>query len=451
MVKKAPNVAVCFPPKLHPPSGHSPLFDPNRYKVFYGGRAAGKSHAVANALVAMGTQKSLRILCAREFQSSINQSVWQLLCDKIEAQQLQDFYTIEKNMIRGKNGTQFTFQGIRQNISSIKSYEGVDICWVEEAANVSDHSWSILIPTIRRKKDSEVWVTMNPEFEADSSFQRWIVHPPAGTTVVHVNYYDNPFLGPDLKIEIEELKVQDFESYLHIYEGHCRKYQDGAIYKTELREADEAGRIGVVEHNPQYGVEAFWDIGIQDATSIWFAQRVGQDYHIIDYIEDTGHPVLYYLGMINGEKKRFPYPIDRHWLPHDSTAREKGTGVSIEDLIRNRGYRVSVVPKLRVADGINAVRSMFPLFKFNKLKCSAGLMALRNYAYDTKGDRNTDGSFKEGATFHNEPKHDRWSHAADALRYMAIALKPPKPKWEPKYNGWAKWQQGNANTGWMDI
>lgn len=453
MTKKNPDVIVKFPVKMHDATKPevSPLFSPARYKIFYGGRAAGKSHGVANALIAMGTQKPLRILCAREFQASILQSCWQLLCDTIERQQLQSFYDIEQKAIRGKNGTQITFQGIRQNIASIKSFEGTDICWVEEAANVSDYSWSVLIPTIRRKAGSEVWVTFNPEFEHDSTFQRFVVHPPAGSTVVKLDYFDNPFLEPDLMLEIEELKLSSFESYLHVYEGQCRKYLDGAIYKSELREADENDRITSVPYVPQCGVETFWDIGIGDATSIWVAQRVGQEYHLIDYIEENGKSLSYFLMILN-DHKRFPFPIDRIWLPHDATAREKGSGLSYEEQVRNKGYRVSIVPKLKINDGINAVRTILPLCYFDKLKCSEGLTALRNYTYDTKGERNPDGSFRDGQTFHNEPKHDKWSHAADALRYMAIALKPPKPPRAPPSNAgaWARFNT-EACTAWMDI
>lgn len=453
MTKKAPNVLVEFPKKLHDAENpdFSPLFTPARYKIFVGGRASGKSWGIANALITMGTQKSMRILCAREFQSSMKMSVWQLLCDTIERQRLENFYEIEQTIIRGKNGTQFTFAGIRQNISSIKSFEGTDICWVEEAANVSDHSWSVLIPTIRRKAGSEIWISFNPEFEQDSTYQRFVVNPPPGSTVVKINFYDNPFLQDDLKMEIEELKASDYDSYRNIYEGECRRYMDGAIYKNELRDADEKEHITDVAYAPECGVETFWDIGIQDHTAIWVAQRVGHEYHLIDYIEESGKPQSYFLMLLN-DHKRFPFPIDRMWFPHDAQARERGSGLSYEELARNRGYKVSIAPRFKVNEGINAVRTMFPLMWFDKLKCSEGLLALRNYCYDTKGDRNNDGTFKEGATFHNEPKHDRWSHAADALRYMAVSLRPPKPKFEPKYsaNAWSRFN-GEAATSWMNI
>lgn len=441
MPKQAPNVEVRFPPKLHPETGDSLLFAPARYRVFYGGRGGGKSHAVANSLIVRATQKPLRILCAREFQSSINQSVWQLLCDCIERQKLQGFFTIERDKIKGANGSQFSFQGIRQNISSIKSFEGTDVCWVEEAANVTDHSWSILIPTIRRKAGSEIIVTFNPEYEDDATYQRFVVHPPAGATIAKINWYENPFLGPDLKVEIEELRLSDPDSYRHVYEGECRKYLDGAVYKNELRQAYEDDRIDTVPYAPQCSVETFWDIGIQDATAIWVAQRVGQEYHLIDYLEDSGKPVTWFLMQLN-DKKRFPFVIDKIWLPHDATAREKGSGVSIEELIRNKGYRVGVVPKLQISDGINAVREMFPLMWFDKLKCSAGLVALRSYAYEIR---------KDGFTFHNEPAHSKYSHAADALRYMAVALKPPKVRADLKYTkAWDRFTN-SAGTSWMNI
>jgi phage terminase large subunit len=140
------------------------LFHPQRYKVLYGGRGGAKSWGIARALLIQGTQRPLRILCARETQRSIGDSVHKLLSDQIEALGLGAFYAVQKSTILGANGTEFIFAGIRQNVSNIKSYEACDICWVEEAQTVSKSSWDVLIPTIR-KTDSEIWVSFNPDLE----------------------------------------------------------------------------------------------------------------------------------------------------------------------------------------------------------------------------------------------------------------------------------------------
>ena len=153
-----------FPVKLQP------LFKPSRYKVLYGGRGGAKSWGVARALLILGAQKPLRVLCAREFQSSMKDSVHKLLCDQIESLGLLGFYEITQNSIRGQNGTEFSFIGLKNNPTNVKSYERVNVCWVEEAQSVSRLSWNILIPTIRAE-GSEIWVTFNPELETDETYQ----------------------------------------------------------------------------------------------------------------------------------------------------------------------------------------------------------------------------------------------------------------------------------------
>jgi phage terminase large subunit len=121
----------------------------------------------------------LRVLCAREFQSSIRDSVHKLLCDQIKDLGLDSFYRIEQSAIFGMNGTEFSFEGIRHNVNKIKSYEGVDIAWVEEAQTTSKSSWETLIPTIR-KEGSEIWVTFNPELDTDETYKRFVLKPPPG-------------------------------------------------------------------------------------------------------------------------------------------------------------------------------------------------------------------------------------------------------------------------------
>jgi len=164
-----------------------PLFQPKRYKVIHGGRGSAKSWSVARALVSIGATKPIRVLCARETQKSIQESVHRLLKDQIESLGLDQFYTIQENKILGTNGTEFTFAGIRQQgVANLKSYEGTDICWVEEAQVVTKKSWDVLIPTIR-KPGSEIWVTFNPELDTDETFSRFVIRPPEDSIVIEMN------------------------------------------------------------------------------------------------------------------------------------------------------------------------------------------------------------------------------------------------------------------------
>jgi len=149
------------------------LFHASRYKIIYGGRGSGKSWSVARTLLLRGTQKCLRILCGREFQNSIADSVHRLLADQIELLQLSGFYTVGKSSIVGANGTEFRFAGIRHNISKLKSFDVFDIVWIEEGQTVSKNSFDVLIPTIR-KAGSEIWSAYHLE---TSLFRTYISAP----------------------------------------------------------------------------------------------------------------------------------------------------------------------------------------------------------------------------------------------------------------------------------
>jgi phage terminase large subunit len=182
----AENLDVHFPEKLQF------LFAPKRYKVAHGGRGSGKSYNFAQALILLAAQKPMRVLCTREIQKSIKQSVHLLLSDQIQRLGLGAFFTVLETEIRGMNGSLFMFAGLAQHtVESIKSIEGCDIVWVEEAQTVSKKSWDILIPTIR-KDDSEIWVSFNPDLDTDDTYTRFVLNPAPSATVVEMNFGDNP-------------------------------------------------------------------------------------------------------------------------------------------------------------------------------------------------------------------------------------------------------------------
>ena len=384
------------------------LFQPRRYKILYGGRGGGRSWACARALLLLGTQKAIRVLCARELQNSIADSVHRLLADQISGLGLDHFYEVQNARILGVNGTQFSFEGIKNNITKIKSYEGIDYCWVEEAHKVSRNSWSILIPTIR-KEESEVWMTFNPELETDYTYTRFVKDAdPSQMLVIKTTWRDNPFFPDVLMKEMEAEKARDYDSYLNIWEGFCRQVLEGAVYAKELRKAQEEGRIGRVPWLPESPVSVFFDLGRADATSIWFAQRVAMQYRIINYYSATGEHIAHFIRYL----QRLEYTYDRIWLPHDAYAKQLGTKRSIQEQVREHGFKTERVTKLSLTDGINAARLIFPNCWFDEDKCEEGIQALRHYRY-----RIIDGQYS------NEPLHDWSSDAADAFRYLAICFR----------------------------
>lgn len=393
-----------FAPKL------KGLWEPRRYKVLWGGRGAGRSWGVARALLLMGTQRQIRVLCAREFQNSIAESVHMLLSQQIAAFNLGGFYEVQRDRILGQNGTSFAFEGIKNNANRIKSYEGIDVCWVEEANKVTKASWNILIPTIR-KPASEIWITFNPELEKDYTYQRFVLEPSEDSLVVKMDWRDNPWFPAVLRAEMEDLKLRDFDAYLNVWEGHCVQQLEGAVYAQELRRLTENGQICRVPWDKSVPVDTFWDLGRSDRTCIWFVQRVGMEYRVLDYYESRGEDITHYLAECQSRR----YVYGTFWLPHDAKAKTLGTKRSIQETVHAAGWRVRIVPRLSLADGMNAVRLVLPGCYFDEAKTADGLFRLRHYAYKI-----TNGVWS------NEPKHDENSDGADAFRYFAVAMKGPE-------------------------
>lgn len=198
------------------------LFEPARYKILHGGRGSAKSWGAARALLILAAQRKLRILCAREFQASIQDSVHKLLSEQIPMLGLAGHYQVQQASIRARSGSEFIFSGIRSNVTKIKSMEGIDIAWVEEAEKVSEASWKVLIPTVR-KPGSEIWVTFNPDLETDPTYRRFVTAPPPGAQVVAMNWQDNPWFPAELARELEYDYGIDPEAADHVWGGATRK------------------------------------------------------------------------------------------------------------------------------------------------------------------------------------------------------------------------------------
>jgi phage terminase large subunit len=405
----ANEIKIEFPEKL------AGLFDPHPYKVLYGGRDGVKSWSVAQALLILGTKSPLRILCARETMDSIRESVHQLLTDQIVRLGLEKFYTPLQSEIRGANGTEFVFAGLRkQTVSSIKSYEAIDICWIEEAAVVSKRSLTILLPTIR-KPGSEIWFTLNPDLETDAVYQDFIINPPKGTLLVKTSWRDNNWLSPESLQKIQTLRDRDPDMYHHVYEGGTRSTVEGAIYKAELQEAERDGRIMKIKYDPMLPVDTFWDLGYADRVAIWAAQRTPFEIRLLRYFEGDHQAIDYYLKEI----QTWGYVLGTCFLPWDGGTRNLGTGKSIEELMRAKGFKTRVNRQLNVADGINAVRTLFPQMYFDAKLCADGLQYLRRYQW---------GPTTQLGVARREPLHDDASHPADALRTLAVGIKEPERK-----------------------
>ena len=391
------------------------LFDKARYKIYYGGRGAGKSHSVAKALLILAAKSPIRVLCAREYQTSIRDSVHKLLCDQIELMNMHSIFEITQNSIKGKNGSEFAFIGLKNNVANVKSYEGIDIAWVEEAQTVSRMSWNTLIPTIR-KEQSEIWVTFNPELETDETYQRFVLKPPENAVVQKINWSDNPWFPETLALEKDALKSRDPSSYQTVWEGLCRLTVDGAIFANEMQVAELDERITKVNYDPTKPVHAIFDLGWADSTAIWFLQFVGMETRLIRYVEDNQKTISHYLALM----QTYGYMYDTLWLPHDAQNKTLASnGKSIEEIVRNSGYKTRIIERTPIADSINAARTIFRNCWFDRENCYDGLQCLRHYRYEVD---------PETGQFSRNPLHDQYSHGADAFRYIGLMINEPKPR-----------------------
>lgn len=346
------------------------LLQPARYKVFYGGRGGAKSWAFARVLVLMASEAPIRVLCAREFQTSIADSVHRLLSDQIYSLGLDSEYTIGKTSIRSKRGGEFLFKGIRHNIQEIKSTEGIDICWVEEAESVSKDSWDILIPTIR-KEQSEIWISFNPREEDAPTYKNFVVHPPKDSVVQKVNWRDNPYFPAVLDLERRHLQEIDPEgSYLNVWEGEPLTMTDAIIFK---------GRYMVDEFETPDDVERFFygvDWGFaQDPTAL---NRSFVRNHTL-YIDQEAHGVGTELDdlpelfdTIDGSRK-WPWKADN----------SRPETISF---VRKRDFRILGAKKWAgsVEDGIEYLRSFKKIVIHPRCKHTAEEFRLYSYKVDKK-------------------------------------------------------------------
>lgn len=371
-----------------------------------------KSWGIARALLILGAQRPLRILCVRELQASLDDSVHKLLSDQIYELGLQNVYKIEKAAIYGPGGTEFAFEGIRHNVQKIKSYEGIDICWVEEAQSVSKSSWNVLIPTIR-KGGSEIWISFNPLREKDETYQRFVIGTPPNSIKIFLNWRDNDWLSPELAAEKDYLALQDPDTYLNVWEGQCVVNLEGAIYAKELREAALAGRITDVPYDKSVGVNVYFDLGRRDLTSLWFTQKVAMQHRILKYVEHRGVDFSYYIKLLQRE----PYIYDEIGLPHDGAAKLLGAKYTIEGQLKLHKFKVRVAKKFPVMVGISAVRSVFGNCWFDTKGTAKGRERLADYHYEVD---------EEDKEFSVNPAHDENSHGADSFRTFAVLQRDVK-------------------------
>ena len=398
------------------PEPFSELFQlskPWRHIVYHGGRSSAKSTTVAIGLAVLASSKPSRILCCREVQNSINESVHKLIADTIQKYNLPG-WEITREAIRNRNGSEFIFKGLRGNAQSIKSLEGVDICWVEEAQTVSMESIDILIPTIRKPGSYFIW-TFNRLTENDPVWERIAGKPDERTYVRQVNSDEvEGLLSPEIIAEREKMRQENPELFEHVWLGQPLTSKTGSVFGKQLALAREDGRITGVPYDGSAPVYTAWDLGIGDCTAIWFFQVIGREIHFIDHYENSGEDLGHYLAVLRSK----PYNYATHYLPHDAKQRELQTNKTRVEFFTENGFaNVSVLRPTNFTPGQDDIdmiaRPKLSLCWFDADKCKRGLECLRAYHYDYD---------EKNRILRAKPVHDWSSHSSSAFIYALMAV-----------------------------
>jgi phage terminase large subunit len=403
------------------------LFEPHRYKVAWGGRGSAKSWSFARALLVIGATKPLRILCAREIQRSLRESVHQLLKDQIKELNLGAHYRVLDTEIRGaKTDTLFMYAGLQAHTAmSIKSYEGVDIVWVEEGQSVPKRSWDILLPTIR-KPGSEIWVSMNPELATDEPYQRFIANPPPNARVVQMNYADNPWFTAENEAQrLHAEQNSDPEDYRNIWLGQPRTSVSGSIFGRQMSIMRKLGRIGKVPPRRQLALNAFLDLGssVGNATAVWLHQQYGAAHHFVKYWDATGQGLRYFWNLMDAWRRENELRWGTIYLPHDGRANLQGAELInrveiMESLAAEAKVGVEVVAVPRVTDlgaAIDVTREKMTDAYIDETECADGIRALDHYKYEW---------IEAEQRYSRQPAHTWASNGVDAFRQWATGYSP---------------------------
>lgn len=376
-----------------------------RYLVLYGGRGGARSWTFARRALVLAAKERCRFLMCRELQVSIKDSVHQLLADQIELLQLPGFHILEKSIRHRVTGSTFGFEGLRYNANRIKSYEGANICWVEEAEKVSKRSWEYLIPTIRRP-GSQIWVSFNPDEENDPTYQRFIVNTPPDAVVLKVGWEDNRWLPDELRKEKDYLYQNDPDAAGNVWGGATRQHSDAQIFKGKWRV--EAFEPREDWDGPYQGAD--WGFAVHPTTLVRFwvyDRKLWIEWEAYGIGVDVGPATSTLFERIPGARQYF--------IRADNARPETISAM------RNEGWKIGPADKWpgSVEDGIQHLRSYEEIVIHPR--CTHAIDEARLYSYKT--DRLTGDVLPDIVK-----KHD---HIWDAVRYGASPMIRKREQWGP--------------------
>lgn len=364
------------------------LLQRHRYKSAYGGRGRGASWSFARVLSTVASFQKKRILCTREYQNSIKDSVHKVLSDQIDLLGLTNYFNINKTEITSRCGSEFIFKGLQHPLE-IKSIEGIDIVWLEEAQNVSEESWRFLIPTIR-KENSEIWLSWNTGVTSDPTYQRFVANPPEDCVSKLLTYRDNPFFPETLRKEMEYCRRVDPEAYDHIWEGNCLVLGEALIFR---------GKFEVKDFEAPHGTRFYYgaDWGFSNDPTVL----------VRCYIQDNDLYIDHCVHGVGVELEEIPELFDAVPGSRDHVIRADSARPETISYIKRKGFAIVSCEKWNgcVQDGIAHMRM------YNRIyihpRCKAVLDEMQHYSY--KKDKKTEEILPIVV--------DKFNHAIDSIRY----------------------------------
>lgn len=408
------------------------------FRGAYGGRGSAKSRTFALMSAAFGIRFAQRgqtgiILCGRQYQNSIDDSsFFEVKAAIQENETLNNLYDCGERYIKTKDGrVSYAFSGLERNINSVKGKSRILLCWIDEAEDVLEDSWTVLLPTVREDK-SEVWATWNPRRKG-SPVDRMLRHSNDPLIkVVEMNWRDNPKFPEKLNRQRLRDAQDKPDLYGHIWEGGYLEVVPGAYFTKELLLAKEQNRIGRVAADPLMSFHVFIDIGgtgaRADAFTMWVTQIIGKEIRVLDYYEVVGQPAATHLQWL--KDKKYLSNKTQIWLPHDGSTQDKVYDASYESVFGQSGYDVTVIPnqgKGAAKQRIEAIRRWLSACWFNEETTQAGREALA--WYHEKRD--------EARNIGLGPNHDWASHGADSFGLCCIVadeiMQTARPKDDEVY------------------
>lgn len=368
---------------------YKPLWkNAKRRNYIYGGRGSGKSHDVAEYCLFRAYQSKIKVLCTRELQNSIADSVYSLLKNKITDMKLDFFFTVYKDRIVGNNGSEFIFKGIHNNVSEIKSMENISIAWLEESQSLSRESIDVIVPTIRAPGSILIF-TFNPYKDNDPIYVE-MKNATEDDLVIKANYSDNPWFPEELRLEMERDKKNDYQKYLWVWEGECLGLSDAQIFRGKY----------VIENfetpkNADFHFGADWGFA-NDPTTLVRSFIVGNDLYIDMCAGKVGCDLEDTPSLFNKVQGSSIYPI------YADSARPETIS-----FMRSKHYNVIAAEKWNgsVEDGIQYLRSFSCIHIHERCKAVAEEFDLYQY----KVDRQTGEVLRVPV--------DKFNHYIDAIRY----------------------------------